>query len=298
MIMDNFLLLFQNDLPQLSVLVTLSISCSILGVFLVLRNMAMLANSISHTVLLGIVAAWWLEKEFFGGTTPSFALLIIASAAVSFLTILSTHFFHHTLHLQEDASIGLVFSGFFALGVMFLSLAFPHSHIGIEIIMGNADAIGWNDFLPVLGSFLLNVATFTFLQKEYRITSFDPQLASAMGFKPLLLDFLLMSLFTLTVMVGFRAVGSFLVLAFLVGPALCARKLTVSLKSLLLLAALIGGCSAISATFGARLLLEYSMVAVSTAGLACTLLLLTFITISLVIKWKSFKFIQQFWNQN
>lgn len=274
--------LTSGDMAQAVVLMLLAINCSMVGVWLVLRKMTMLANSVSHTVLLGIVGAYILHQFFGGVGPPAFLWLMLSSAVVAAFTMLATQFFHTRVGLQEDASIGLVFSGLFALGILWLSWIFPHSHIGLELIMGHADAIVWSDVQIVSLSFVINLVILRLLYKEYQISTFDRSLGALMGFCPRLLDFFLMTQLTLTIMVGFRSVGPFLVLAFLVGPVLCARALTHDLRKLICLAGIIGACSSLASVVMARAALQFAGLALSTPGLTCSLLLALFIALHLL----------------
>lgn len=266
-----------QDAVQLAILVLLSLNCALVGPFLLLRHQTMLANSISHTVLLGIAAAFLLESIAANWGIDKFICVIACSALVAWLTTFATQKAQDFLQLQEDASVGMVFSGLFALGIMAVSACFPHSHVGLEIIMGNADSLAVDDVYPLIWSFLINSLLVIGLFKEYKLTTFDRSLANSMGFEVQKIDYLLMTQVTLTMMVGFRAVGSFLVLSFLIGPALCARFVTHKLKSLIWVACGFGASSALIACLLARMLLQSCRLPLSTAGLSSSVLFALFL---------------------
>ncbi|MBI3236389.1 MAG: metal ABC transporter permease, partial [Chlamydiales bacterium] len=220
-----------SDEIQILVLSCVGCATAIVGAFLVLKKMTMLANALSHTVLLGIVIAYLIMLPFAPAGKEnlhgiSIQALLIASIATALLTTFLTQGFTRKIRLQEDASIGLVFTTLFALGVILITCFTKNAHIGTEAIMGNVDALHFDDLklgLWVLGGNLLIVSV---LFKEFKLISFDPHLANTLGFSSGLFHYLLMGMTAATVICAFRAVGVLLVLAFLVGPVLIARLYT------------------------------------------------------------------------
>jgi len=83
-------------------------ACSILGVFLVLKSMAMVSDAITHTILLGIVLAFFIVHDL---NSP---LLIIGAGIIGVLTVYLVELLNSTRLLKEDSSIGIVFPLFFA----------------------------------------------------------------------------------------------------------------------------------------------------------------------------------------
>ncbi len=232
-----------SDEIQIFVLSALSFSGAIIGTFLVLRKMTMLANALSHTILLGIVAAFLITRGFSSIDPFSplpLGILFVASFISAGLTTFFTDFLHRHLRLQEDASIGLVFTSFFALGILLISLLTRNLHLGTELVMGNVDALVVQDLFLVTAVCAINCILLLLLYRGLKITTFDAGLARILGFSSHLFSYLLMFLTSLTAIVGFRAVGVLLVLAFFVFPYLIARLLTHRLKVLIFLAILIG----------------------------------------------------------
>ncbi len=257
-----------SDEIQIFVLVSISIAAALIGTLLVLKRMTMLANSLSHTILLGIVIAYIL----LGRSGINFSALIIAALVAGFLTTLLTQFFHHVMNLQEDASIGLVFTSLFALGILLVTLFTRNSHIGLEVVMGNVDALHLNDLKISLGVALVNAFFLVLFFKEWKLICFDPGLASSLGFRPSLFNYLLMFLTSLTAISAFRAVGVLLFLAFIVGLPLTARFFTSNLSKLLFIACGIGViCSFVSVALARHFLTVYNL-PLSTSGLVVTLI--------------------------
>lgn len=261
-----------SDEIQLLVLITISISTGLLGTFLTLRKMTMLANSLSHTTLLGIVICvlWTLQAT--GEIELNVPLLVAASVISAFLTVLFTEGVHRFFKLQQDAAIGLVFTTLFALGILLVTLFTRSSHIGVEVITGNIDALGRSDIFYSTIVAGINIVILALSYRPWKAAAFDPQLASSLGLKVASYHYLQMGLTALTLVVAMRAVGVLLVLAFLVGPTLIARHYCHRLHSLLLLSLAIGvGFSLIGVALSRHLLSAFHL-PLSTGGLIVTLL--------------------------
>ena len=267
-----------TDEIQVFVLSFISIAASLVGTFLILKKMSMLANSLSHTILLGIVLAYILLHS----TGMDLSTLLIGSLIAALLTTIFTQFFHHILRLQEDASIGIVFTSFFALGILLVTLYTRSSHIGLEAVMGNADALHLDDMKIAFSVAAINALCVTLFFKEFRLVCFDSPLAASMGFRPSLFHYFLMFLTSLTAVSAFRAVGVLLFLSFLVGLPLSARMLTANLKKLLLLSCGLGIIASIFGVALARHFLTVYRVPLSTGGLVSSLIGITFVLSALM----------------
>lgn len=267
-----------SDEIQMLVLIGVALSSSLLGAFLVLKKMTMLANSLSHTLLLGIVLTF-IGLSFFGmeSTSLTLPILLLASLITGLITTFLTQLLTHVLKLQEDASIGLVFTTLFALGITLVTLFTRNSHIGTEIVMGNVDALHVDDLKLVFSVAAGNLALILLFFKEFRITSFDGALASSLGIRTNLFHYLLMVQVAATAIGAFRAVGVLLVLAFLVGPPLIARLLTDRLRTLLILSSCIGVACSIIGVALSRHFLSVEQMPLSTAGLVVTVIVITYL---------------------
>lgn len=264
-----------SDEIQVLVLIGISISSSLIGTFLILRRMTMLANSLSHTILIGIVLAFFLTSASLRGQgeIPPMEIMLVAALATGFFTAFLTEFLTKTVKLREDASMGLVFTNLFALGVMLVTLLTRNAHIGTEAVMGNADALHKSDLSWVYLIVSCNLLLFALFFKEFKLTTFDPALAYAMGFSPSLFNYLLMTQISATTITSFRAVGVLLVLAFMTGPPLAARLFTHDLKIMLVWAVLLGSCCALMGVAVTRHILTIYGAALSTSGVVvCTIL--------------------------
>lgn len=260
------------DEIQILVLVGVAASSGLVGCFLVLRKMTMLANSLSHTILLGIVIAFFitsrtLAEDDYSHMPINIQAMLLASLVMGLFTSFLTELLTKVAKLQEDASIGVVFTSLFSLGVILVTLLTKNSHVGLEAVMGNVDALVLKDFQLVYVILAINIFLFLLFFKEYKVTTFDAGLAKAFGFSPIFFNYLLMTQVSATTIGAFRAVGVLMVLAFMTGPVLTARMLTHSLRTMLLLTVALGSLAAIFGVAISRHFLSMYAMPMSTAGL-------------------------------
>ncbi|MFZ0565376.1 MAG: metal ABC transporter permease [Chlamydiales bacterium] len=274
-----------SDEIQVCVLICVAISGALVGTFLVLRRMTMLANALSHTLLIGIISAYLLMRGLSKGEEAlSLPTLIIASLMAGLLTTFLTQFLTYIIKLQEDASIGLVFSILFALAIVLISTSARNLPIGTDLVMGNVDALKVQDLRGISLILVMHLALFLFLFQGFKVTTFDPQLARALGFSPLFFNYLLMIQTSATAIGGFRAVGMLMILAFLIIPVLIARFLTHSLLKLMGWAVGIGiAASALGVALSRHILTIYR-VGLSTGGIVVILLGVAYLAILIFTK--------------
>jgi manganese/zinc/iron transport system permease protein len=266
-----------SDEIQILVLSFVAIASALVGTFLVLRKMTMLANALSHTILLGIVIAYlllfsFLPREALSAHAMSLQLLFLASLATALITTLLTQCLTALFHLKEDASTGLVFTTLFALGIVLITAFTRDAHIGTEAIMGNVDALHLDDLKIVFWTALADFSLILLLFKEWKVTTFDNGFAHSIGFSTSLFNYLLMVLTAATAIASFRAVGVLLVLSFLVTPILIARLFCQRLKYLIFLSVGVGVFISFLSVALSRHLLTTHNLALSTSALTVTLL--------------------------
>jgi manganese/zinc/iron transport system permease protein len=270
-----------SDEIQIIVLCGIATSTALLGTFLVLRKMTMLANALSHTILLGVIIAYifTIGQIADHDTSINIKALLFGSLITGLATTFLTEFLTKTAGLQEDASIGIVFSSLFAIGIILATLLTRNAHIGTEVVMGNVDALQLADCKLVLTILGINLICFILFFKEFKITTFDQNLAKSLGFSPIFFNYLLMLQVSATCIGSFRAVGVLMVLTFLTGPALTARFLTHNLKKMLLLAVSIGWIASIIGVAISRHLLSVQGIALSTGGVVVCTITAIFLTV-------------------
>lgn len=262
------------DEIQILVLGGVAASAALVGTFLVLRKMTMLANSISHTILLGIVLGYLMTRDEVMHGHLNIQAMLFAALLTGLATAFLTEFLTKVIRLQEDASTGLVFTTLFALGIILVTLLTRSVHLGAEVVMGNVDGLQREDCTLVFIILALNVFLILMFFKEYTLTTFDPGLAKALGFSTLFFNYLLMVQVSATTVGAFRAVGVLMVLAFITGPVLIARLLTHDLRKLILVAIGVGIAATLVGVALARHILSVYDMPLSTGGIVvCTLLL-------------------------
>ncbi|UVI29363.1 metal ABC transporter permease [Paenibacillus spongiae] len=227
------------------------LSCGIIGVLLILRRMAMMADAISHTVLLGIVIAFLVTRELSG------VHMLIGAIAAGLLTSVLVQWFH-ARGVQQEASIGVVFTTLFAVGVVLIATQVGNAHLDVKhTLMGEITFIPWEKIeLPLVGAipeavFILVLVLIVVLvaviafYKEWKITSFDPALAVSLGIPAVLMHYVFMSLVSVTTVAAFDAVGAIMVVAMLITPAAAAYLWTDRLSVMMILSGSFGVISAI-----------------------------------------------------
>lgn len=265
------------DEIQLGALMLVGVSASLLSPFLVLKRKTMMANSLSHTALFGLVLCYLALNCFSSHEAARFSfyhpIVLLAAAALSaFLTTFLTDFCQKKLKLHEEASVALGFTLLFALGLILVSLYTKKAHISVEVIMGNIDAILFSDLYVCLSSVIFNLAFVGLFFNYYKIYAFDETLAYSMHAKPKVIHYLLMMQTSFCAFASFRVVGVFLFLIFLTAPFLAARLFVKKLKSLIALSALLSCIAAfISVALSRHLLTVYDL-SLSTGALTCCLI--------------------------
>ncbi len=276
-----------SDEIQILVLSAVAISCGLISPFLVLKRMTMLANSISHTILLGISLSALVAGALWGGGIFHLPTLLIGSLLAALLTSFFTEGLTRFFRLQEDASIGLVFTALFALGIVIVTLYLRDAHLGVEAVMGNADALQLDDvWLPTL--FIgVNAVAVTLFFKQFQIGSFDRNLAQTLGIPVGFFRYLLLFLTSATCIGAFRSVGVLLVLAFLTGPYLTARLFSHRLPRLIVLTSAFGALAAMVGVALSRHLLTVYDLPLSTGGLVVVTVGLQYVIAVAAFHWKN-----------
>lgn len=217
--------------------VIVGVVCSVLGVYIVLRGMAFLGDAMSHTILPGVVAAYFLGWP-----------LAVGALVMGVLTALGIGLLTRRTALKEDTAIGVIFAGFFALGVAMLSAGGSTIDLA-HFLFGNLLGVSSADLLltATLGGLVL--ALIFLFYKEFLVLSFDPLLATTLRLPTTFLHYLLLLLIAVTIVVALQVVGVSLMLAILVTPAATASFLTHRLPTMMVMAALIGVVSGVAGVY-------------------------------------------------
>ncbi len=220
----------------------ISITCSLLGVFLILRRMALIGDGLSHIAFGGVAVGLFTSKIFdFIEEKYAFVIALIFSILASLGIVKLREF----AKVYGDVSIGIVFSFALALGVILISLAHGFSVDLHSFLFGNIISITEEDVLLAL---ILGGAVFTLLalyQKELMYLSFDEVSAKVAGIPVSKLNTLLIVLTSIMVVISIRIVGILLISSFLIIPPAAALQVSRSFKQTLLLSGFFGFVSLI-----------------------------------------------------
>ena len=203
------------------------------------QRLALLGDAISHSLLPGLAIAFLLGINLFVG---AFIAGVISTVLIAWI--------HRRSPVKEDAAMGIVFSAFFALGIILITVVQKDNKIDLNhFLFGNILGVTGGevrDTAIIAGLVLLSVVL---LYKELLFYSFDPLGAQASGLPVSLLNAGLMVLIALTVVASMKVVGVILVLALLITPGATAYLLVPRLHQVMFLGAGIGVFASISGMY-------------------------------------------------
>ncbi len=228
-----------------------AVACALPGTFLVLRHMSMMGDAISHAVLPGLAVGFLLTGS--RASVPMF----LAAAAAGALTALFTQWISRFGNVDRGASMGIVFTTLFAIGLLLIRQAADHVDLDPGCVLYGAIELAALDTVTFLGMevrravivlgciLLLNLAFVLLLFKELRISAFDPELATTLGINASLMHYLLMVIVAVTTVAAFEAVGSIIVVAMFIVPSATAHLLTDRLPAMLAISAALAAIAAV-----------------------------------------------------
>ncbi len=216
--------------------VLVGILCAVIGTFVVLKGLAFIGDALSHIAFTGIVVAFLGGFAFYIG-----ALVAAILAALAIGTV------HRKIGVSTDTSIGILFSGIFALGIVLMSAGIKSYTVDLfSYLFGDILAVTRTDLIGIVVLGLVVLAVILALYKELLFVSFDPVVAEAAGLPGGLLQILLLVLLSITVVVSVQAVGIVLVVAMLVTPSATAYLITDRFERMMMLGAVFGAVSALA----------------------------------------------------
>ena len=202
--------------------------CAFLSCYLMLKGWSLIGDALSHSIVPGVAGAYMLGLPFSIGAFFSGGL---AAAAMLFL--------NQRTKLKEDAIIGLIFSGFFGLGLFMVSIS-PTSVNIQTIVLGNILAITPGDKLQLGIIGFVSLAILLVKWKDLMVTFFDESHARSIGLNPTALKIMFFTLLSASTVAALQTVGAFLVICMVVTPGATAYLLTDRFSRLLVIAVAIG----------------------------------------------------------
>jgi ABC-type Mn2+/Zn2+ transport system permease subunit len=233
--------------------------CAFLSCFVTLRGWSLMGDALSHSVVPGVAVAYILGLPFAAG---AFVTGLLAALGMGFVKTKTA--------LREDAVIGVVFTSFFALGLLLITL-FPSSVDLRTIIFGNILGISDPDIKQVVIISAITALVLGFKLRDFLLFSFDANQARALGLNVTALHLTLLTLLSATAVAALQTVGACLVVAMLVTPGATAYLLTDRFSRMLGLAVIMG---TLTSLIGAYLSYYFDG---STGGCIVTLQTLLFI---------------------
>ncbi|HET7704050.1 MAG TPA: metal ABC transporter permease, partial [Candidatus Limnocylindrales bacterium] len=218
--------------------VLVGIVCAVMGTFVVLKGLAFIGDAVSHAAFPGLVIAFMLGLP-----------LYLGGAVASVGTALAIGYVSRRSRLRFDTSVGVLFAGTFALGILLFSTIENYVADLLGYLLGNVLGIGIGDLVQVavLGAVVLAVVIL--VRKELLFATFDPLGAAASGLPVAGLEYLLLALLGVTIVVSIQAVGIIMVVAMLVTPAATAQLLVTRFERLMVLAAVLATAAAVSGLY-------------------------------------------------
>lgn len=257
---------FINDLMQyvflqraLLTAVLVGVICGIIGSFIIMRGMALMGDAISHAVLPGVAISYMLGINYFYGAVLFGVLTAVGIGVVS-----------QNSRVKADSSIGIVFTAFFAIGILLIAKAQTATDL-TQILFGNILSVRSSDMwitVFVTAIILLSVVIF---YKELLVSTFDETMAQAYGLPTKWIHYGIMILLTLATVASLQTVGVVLVVAMLITPASTAYLLTNRFSIMLVLSAVFG---AISSVIGLYISFEYNLTSGAVIVVVATILFL------------------------
>ncbi|QMS88122.1 metal ABC transporter permease [Nostoc edaphicum CCNP1411] len=211
--------------------------CSVLSCFMTLKGWALMGDAVSHAVMPGVVIAYVLNIPFAVG---AFVFGVGSVIAIGYIKAKT--------RIKEDTVIGLVFTGFFALGLVLVSKT-PSSVDLTHILFGNVLGISNEDIIQTVIISVITLVTIAILRKDLLLFCFDPTHARSIGLNTGALHYILLSLLSLTAVAGLQTVGIILVVAMLVTPGATAYLLTDRFDHMILIAMASGVFSSVMGTY-------------------------------------------------
>jgi ABC-type Mn2+/Zn2+ transport system permease subunit len=226
--------MFQFAFVQRALLASLLVgtSCSLVGVFVVLRGLAFIGAGIAHAAFGGVALG------FLMGWNPLFTAIGFCLGTTGAIHVTS-----QAGRIKMDASIGIFYALTMALAILFVGLMKTYDARLYGYLFGNILSVTRTDLAIISGLTFLVVGTVAVLFKEFQLLSFDAETAEALGLPTGKLSFVMLLLVSLTIVLSLDAVGVMLVFALIVTPASAAYQLTYSYRALFWLSVLFGNLS-------------------------------------------------------
>ncbi len=242
------------DAPALIALLCALVACGTLGNFLVLRKEAMTGDAVAHAVLPGLVAGFLITG------TRSITAMFVGAACAGIASILLANWARRTTRLESGATLGIVFTGLFAVGVLLLETQGARQ-VDLDpecVLFGSLETLfysptlngEWYTGVPralwtLAAAACIALIAIVLFMKELSLLAFDPSSARHLGVAPRWLERLFLALVSASIVASFEAVGSVLVIGIVACPALIAAPHARSVTHQITLSMILGSIIAV-----------------------------------------------------
>lgn len=243
--------------------ILVGILCATMGTYVILRKLAFIGDGIAHASFAGIVIAYLRGTDYYLG-----------AGVVAVITALGIGFVHRRGRISLDTTIGVLFTGAFALGIFLMSRQRTYSVDLQSFLFGDILSVGPQDVIMIVALALVVGIVTMLLFRSLLYTSFDPVVAQASGMNAGAIEYVLLVLIALTIIISLQAVGIILVAALLVTPAAAAYQLTDRFAPMMALSACFGALCAVGGLY-----LSYYLASASGATIVLVATVLFFASV-------------------
>ena len=239
--------------------------CAVVGTYVVLRGLAFIGDALAHAAFPGVVIAYMLKTN-----------IHLGAAVFAVATALGIGLVSRGARTSHDTTIGILFAGAFALGVVLMSTIQGYTVDLLSFLFGNILGISGGDLVVVGILAIIVVLAVGLCYKQFLLLAFDPVVAEAMGYPVQALNALLLTLVALTIVISIQAVGIVLVVALLVTPSATAYLLTDRFFRMMVLGVLLSNLAVVSGLY-----LSFYLNVASGAAIVLVSTCLFFLTLGL-----------------
>lgn len=224
--------------------ITIGMVAGALGCFAYLRKQSLISDVISHAALPGTLIAFLVSAVVLGADGRNMIGLIVGAVVVGTLAVLLANGVTRTSKIRIDTAMAIVLTLFFGVGMLLMRVitngVFPGKGGIQDYLFGNASVITVADLVTSITVGGIALALMLIFFKEFTLRTFDPDLSTVLGFRARTIDTLMFTTIVIATVIGVKAVGLVLMVAFVVTPPAAARQWTRTLPGMVALSAAFG----------------------------------------------------------
>jgi len=257
--------------------VLIGLVAPLLGVFIVVRRLSLIADALSHVTLAGIAASLLIEKKFgtFVGWNPLYMGMGFSVAGSLFIEKLRSVYKYY-----QELAIPIILSGGIGLSVIFISLANVFNTDLFSYLFGSVSAVSRQDVWIIFGIACAVIMAIGLLYKELFLLSFDEEYAVASGIRAKTIHFVFIVLVALVIAASMRIVGILLVSSLMTLPVAASIRIAKGFKQAIVYSVLLGELAVIAGLF-----MSYEL-DLAPGG---TIVMLSVLILLITILWKKWR---------